>query len=287
MRSSLPASEVGAGVGAGVAGRDEQVAVPVDGQRPAVVRRSARDAAQHRLRRLVRRDPHHPVVGAGRDVGVDQVVRAVAGGQHQPGEPPAGRRRPAIVATTCGSRSRSTRSTRPVARSPTSAVRPSGNGATADDRVQAGLDHLRVRVGAAGGRLRRPRLAVPARPVRPRPARPAAAPAAGSPPPGRASPATPAPPPPRTSRTRRRRRRPAPARRRARPEPPWPGSRFGCAPARTRRPTVGAPAVRRQYGAWTEVARRQCGTADRRIRTRRAAGRISSRADNDRYPERP
>ena len=149
MRSTFPASEPRQrAVFARVSGRDEEQPVGVHAQRTRVVRRAARDPDEHRLRRLARGEPHHPVVRRRGDVGVDEPVLRVRRRQHEPGEPAAAARVHRIVVTTTGP---------PVPHPQHAAGRALADqrrqavGQRRDraDRRQARRHDLRIRVGAA------------------------------------------------------------------------------------------------------------------------------------------
>ena len=75
-----------------VAGGDEQRPVDVDDERAGVVRGTARDAGEDGLGGFSADDADDAVVRRGGDVGVEELVLVVAGGEHETGEPAAARR---------------------------------------------------------------------------------------------------------------------------------------------------------------------------------------------------
>src|SRR5206468_8663482 len=73
----------GRGGVAGVAGGQQQRAAVVLGEGAAVAGGAARDAGEHRLGGVTFGDADHAVVGGGGDVGEQQAVLGVGGGQRE------------------------------------------------------------------------------------------------------------------------------------------------------------------------------------------------------------
>jgi hypothetical protein len=135
---------------AGVAGGDEEHSVRIDRERAGVSGRSPRDARQHRFGDVAGGDPDHPVVDGSGDIGVDQLIFGIAGGQRETGEAAISGR---------VDRQRGYLLVRSVALN----LQDSAGGAFSDqthrrgarqydqrgDRFQAGRDDLRVRIRAA------------------------------------------------------------------------------------------------------------------------------------------